>query len=134
MNDDLTPTVEDIETSDTSTSDVPPPDELTADNSSSEVDSTENPVHDVDENLKESTNTSEVTQAVGDNELTVVDFLELDFVKDLQEFYNHYLVKTPDGIIQVFQSLTYGELLISFLLLMLIVLYIMKWFYEILRY
>lgn len=74
------------------------------------------------------------TDVVEDEKYTFVEFLELDFTKDLQEFFKHYLVETPDGFFQVFQSLTYGEMLISVLLFTLIVLYVMKWIYEVLRY
>ena len=63
---------------------------------------------------------------------TFVDFLELDFTQDLKDFYKHYIVETPDGLIQVFQSLTYGEMLISFFLLVLIVLYILRWVFDVL--
>lgn len=63
---------------------------------------------------------------------TFVDFLELDFTEDLKEFYKHYIVETPDGFIQVFQSLSYGEMLISFFLLVLIVLYILRWVFDVL--
>lgn len=63
---------------------------------------------------------------------TFVDFLELDFTQDLKDFYKHYIVETPDGFIQVFQSLSYGEMLISFFLLVLIVLYVLRWVFDVL--
>lgn len=61
-----------------------------------------------------------------------VDFLELDFKQDLQDFYSHYILETPDGFIQIFQSMTYGEMIISFLLLVLIVLYALRWIFDVL--
>lgn len=135
MNEEQTPTV-DIDSSDIDSSDVPPntSDELAADGAESAVDSVVEVILDVDELSTETTDTGEVIGAEGDNEMMLIDFLELDFVEDLQKFYKHYLVETPEGFIQIFQSLTYGELMISFLLLLLIVLFVMKWLYEVVRY
>lgn len=56
------------------------------------------------------------------------------FLADLKEFYEYYLVETPSGFIQVFSSFTYGEMVTSFLLLVLVMLFTFKWFWEILRY
>lgn len=136
MNEEQTPTV-DIDPSDIDSSDAPPntSDELAADDTTEvPVDSEAEVIPDGDEPATETTDTGEVISAEGDNEMMLIDFLELDFVEDLQKFYKHYLVETPEGFIQIFQSLTYGELIISFLLLLLIVLYVMKWLYEIVRY
>lgn len=52
----------------------------------------------------------------------------------LQSFYKNYLVETPNGFLQIFNSFTYGEMVISFLLLVLVLLFTFKWFWEVLRY
>jgi hypothetical protein len=53
------------------------------------------------------------------------------FVDALNEFYRQYIVETANGSFQVFQSFTYGEMVISFLLFTLVVLYSLKWFWEV---
>ncbi|MDR4436317.1 hypothetical protein [Bacillus tequilensis] len=51
----------------------------------------------------------------------------------LNDFYHSYIVDTADGAFQVFQSFTYGELVISFLLFCCLLLFIFKWIWEVLR-
>lgn len=49
------------------------------------------------------------------------------------DFYSHYVINTLDSSFQVFQSFTYGEMAISFLLVLIIMIMLLKWFWEILR-
>lgn len=51
----------------------------------------------------------------------------------LNDFYNNYIVETVNGSFQIFQSFTYGELVISFLLTLIVVLFILKWAWEVIR-
>lgn len=99
-------------------------DELVSD----ETDVEETVVTDVEE---ETVVTDDISVTEEDR-YTFVEFLELDFTKDLKEFFTHYIVETPDGFFQIFQSMTYGEMLISFLLFTLIVLYVLRWIYDVL--
>lgn len=84
------------------------------------------------ESLNISLTSTDSEVSVNEDGYTFVDFLELDFTQDLKDFYNHYILETPDGFIQVFQSLSYGEMLISFFLLVLIVLYVLRWVFDVL--
>lgn len=59
--------------------------------------------------------------------------VDVHVLQDLQEFFKHYLVDTPSGLLQVFTSFTYGEMLISFLLFVLVLLFVFKWIWEVLR-
>ncbi|NAW45093.1 hypothetical protein FGF76_24210 [Salmonella sp. gx-f4] len=56
-----------------------------------------------------------------------------DFVSALKEFYSQYVVTTGHGAFQVFQSFTYGEMVISFLLLAILFFMIFRFIYEVLR-
>lgn len=49
----------------------------------------------------------------------------------LHEFYQSYIVDTVNGSFQIFQSMTYGEIIISFLLLIIIFIMILKWVYQV---
>jgi hypothetical protein len=51
----------------------------------------------------------------------------------LKDFYVQYLVTAADQSIQVFQSYTYGEMTIAALLLTLLVAFLGKWFWEVMR-
>jgi hypothetical protein len=51
----------------------------------------------------------------------------------LNEFYKNYIVDTVNGSFQIFQSFTYGELVISFLLALIVMLFILKWAWEVIR-
>jgi hypothetical protein len=55
------------------------------------------------------------------------------YVDALKEFYHQYIVETVHGSFQVFQSFTYGEMVISFLLALLVLLFTFKWIWEVLR-
>lgn len=57
----------------------------------------------------------------------------VSIVQDLNDFFKSYLVETPDGFLQIFQSFTYGEMVISFLLLLLVMLFVFRWIWEVLR-
>lgn len=54
-------------------------------------------------------------------------------VDALGEFYSNYVVETVHGSIQVFTSFTYGEMVISFLLFLILLTMVFKWFWEVLR-
>lgn len=56
-----------------------------------------------------------------------------DILSVLNEFYHSYIVDTYNGAFQVFKSFTYGEMVISFLLFMIMLIILLKWFYEVLR-
>lgn len=49
------------------------------------------------------------------------------------EFYQNYIVDTVNGSFQVFQSFTYGEMVISFLLFAIFLLMLFKWVFEVIR-
>lgn len=53
--------------------------------------------------------------------------------ESLNEFFQNYVVETTEGTFRVFKSFTYGELALSFLLLTLIVLFVLKWIWEVVR-
>ncbi|WP_214796714.1 MULTISPECIES: hypothetical protein [unclassified Exiguobacterium] len=55
------------------------------------------------------------------------------YIDALNEFYQQYIVETVNGSFQVFQSFTYGEMVISFLLALLVSLYTLKWIWEVIR-
>lgn len=56
-----------------------------------------------------------------------------NYIDGLKEFYQNYIVETSNGAFQVFQSFTYGELVISFLLLAMVLLFALKWLWEVIR-
>lgn len=51
----------------------------------------------------------------------------------LNHFYANYVVAGVDQSIQVFTSFTYGEMVIATLLFTLVLLYGLKWIWEVLR-
>lgn len=51
----------------------------------------------------------------------------------LQSFYFNYLDPSSGTVVQVFESFTYGEMVIATLLFTLLVLYAFKWIWEVLR-
>jgi len=55
------------------------------------------------------------------------------FENSLNEFYHNYIVETINGSFQVFQSFTYGEMVISFLLFAILMLLGFKWIWEVVR-
>ena len=55
------------------------------------------------------------------------------YIDALNEFYKNYIVDTVNGSFQVFQSFTYGEMVISFLLALFIALYTLKWIWEVIK-
>lgn len=57
--------------------------------------------------------------------------LKDDVLNALKDFYQSYIVETANGTFQVFQSFTYGEMVISFLLAIIIFLMLLKWIYEV---
>lgn len=55
------------------------------------------------------------------------------FLQGLNDFYHSYVVETASGSFQVFQSFTYGEMLICILLFCGLLLFTFKWLWEVLR-
>lgn len=53
--------------------------------------------------------------------------------ESLNEIFQNYVVETTEGTFQVFKSFTYGEMALSFLLLTFIVLFVLKWIWEVVR-
>lgn len=51
----------------------------------------------------------------------------------LNGFYKNYIIDTVNGSFQVFQSFTYGEMVISFLLAAIFLLMLLKWVFEVVR-
>lgn len=51
----------------------------------------------------------------------------------LNSFYESYIVESVNGSFQVFQSFTYGEMVISFLLASIFLLMLLKWVFEVIR-
>lgn len=60
-------------------------------------------------------------------------FYELDYPTYFNRLYHHYVVDTVSGGIQLYQSFSYGEMVISFLLLCILLVMCFKWFWEVLR-
>lgn len=56
-----------------------------------------------------------------------------DLLSALNEFYDFYVVQTVDESIQVFRSFTYGEMVISLLLLCILTTMVFKWIWEVFR-
>ncbi len=56
------------------------------------------------------------------------------FLADLNSFFEGYKIELPNGFLQIFSSFTYGEMVISFLLLVLVMLFTFKWLWEVLTY
>ena len=61
------------------------------------------------------------------NDLSVAD----EVVISLNNFYKNYIMDTAHGSFQVFQSFTYGEMVISFLLASIFILMLLKWVFEV---
>lgn len=56
-----------------------------------------------------------------------------DTFQALADYFKSYIVDTSNGAFQVFQSFTYGEMVIIFLLTMIFALLCLKWFFEVIR-
>lgn len=56
-----------------------------------------------------------------------------EFASALNDFYKSYIIDTVNGSFQVFQSFTYGEMVISFLLAAIFLLMLLKWVFEVVR-
>lgn len=63
------------------------------------------------------------------NDNSVAEGLEIA----LNEFYQSHVIPTVDQSIQVFRSFTYGEMVISFILLCILFVISFKWIWEVLR-
>jgi hypothetical protein len=58
---------------------------------------------------------------------------KMNVKESLNEIFQNYVVETTEGTFQVFKSFTYGEMALSFLLFTLIVLFVLKWIWEVVR-
>lgn len=56
-----------------------------------------------------------------------------DFKTTLEDFYNSYVVETVEGSINILATLTFGEMLISFLLLLLVILKVFSMLWGVIR-
>lgn len=54
-------------------------------------------------------------------------------LEDLNAFFKQHVLESVNGSIQIFQSMTYGEMAIVLLLSIMIGLYVLKWFFEVVR-
>lgn len=59
---------------------------------------------------------------------------ETDILHVLHAFIKKYTVATSEGAYNVFQTFTYGEMTIAFLLTCILAVMVFKWIYEVLRY
>jgi len=57
----------------------------------------------------------------------------VDILDSLNTFYHQYLVPIADSSVQVFQSFTYGEMVISLLLALIFLTMVFRWIWEALR-
>ncbi|WP_116314963.1 hypothetical protein, partial [Escherichia coli] len=62
--------------------------------------------------------------------MTFIGITKEDVIAALDEFYESYIVESVNGTFQVFQSFTYGEMVISFLLFSILLVIIFKWIFE----
>lgn len=65
--------------------------------------------------------------------MTFIGITKEDVIAALDEFYESYIVESVNGTFQVFQSFTYGEMVISFLLFSILLVIIFKWIFEVIR-
>lgn len=94
------------------------------------------------QNAVESQTTSQTTSETlidlssCDSNFTDQDKLDLSntISASLENFLAKHDIETPDGILNIVHSLSYGDMLISFLLLAILVVLVIKWFWEVLRY
>lgn len=68
-----------------------------------------------------------------DLQSTPEEVKNVSIIQDLNDFFKSHLIDTPDGFLQIFQSFTYGEMVISFLLFLIVLLFVFKWLWEVLR-
>lgn len=76
-----------------------------------------------------------VTNMPGVQEVTISNPSDFGSIvtQGISDFYTHYVVTTTDQTIQVFQSFTYGEMTIALLLFVLVLLFGLKWLWEVLQ-
>lgn len=55
-----------------------------------------------------------------------------DDLQAFKDFYESSIVDTIEGSLQIFHSFTYGEMIIAFLLLLILLLQLFKWVWEVL--
>ena len=59
--------------------------------------------------------------------------IRTDFAQALNDFYHNYIIESANGTFQIFQSFSYGEMVISFLLSFIILIMLSKWVYEVMQ-
>lgn len=64
---------------------------------------------------------------------TFIGITKEEVISALDEFYHNYVIDSANGAFQVFQSFTYGEMVISFLLFSILSVMVLKWLYEVVR-
>lgn len=79
------------------------------------------------------------TDPNGVGDTTTIEYVGItkeEVVEALQQWYDtnvhRYVVETADGFFDVIQSITYGEMLISFLLFCILLVHVFKWIYHVL--
>lgn len=55
-----------------------------------------------------------------------------DDLQAFKDFYESSIIDTIEGSLQIFHSFTYGEMIIAFLLLLILLLQLFKWVWEVL--
>jgi hypothetical protein len=61
------------------------------------------------------------------------DDIRQSVIDAFQDFYVNHLVQTVDGTIQIFESFTYGEMVISLLLFCILLVMVFKWIWEVFK-
>lgn len=54
-------------------------------------------------------------------------------VQAMEDFYNSYVVESANGAFTVMRSMTYGDMVISFLLLNILLLLLFRWIWSVIR-
>lgn len=55
-------------------------------------------------------------------------------LESFEKFFIRHNIETPEGFISIVHSMTYGEMLISLLLFAILIVLLIKWFWEVVRY
>jgi hypothetical protein len=56
-----------------------------------------------------------------------------DYINALTTFYKGYVLPVGNDSLQLFQSFTFGEMTIATLVLTFLIIYVLKWIWEVLR-
>lgn len=57
-----------------------------------------------------------------------------EIVEGLNTFYASHVIETKEQTLQIFRSFTYGEMVIAYLLLLILLVMIFKWVWEVLAW